>query len=652
LRTAAPFLLLLAGCRLGMAEPHWTDQLDPGGVCRQVNLLDGLDETDTAELHALFACLNRTGNLEPLAGMDAAMEAHSRTDEPIGLTVIKLSNRLPASGFDVFGLAGKALQALQGRGDEAELILRMTVEAMYGRSYTTVAESVTLNSPEELDRGLIRPALPLVSALAQTMLDDGDDIPDLMVSMLESDRVDAATCTLAALLDADDPELAAVADHLLVAIGASIEAATQTDNDLWPEASGNSIRDLGAAVLSPAGPSGQDAVEALTPDLLVLLGDIEFRDRIAVGLSLAEARDQLDHLPTQLAHLMSVDVDGYPLVAGRDSALHAGIRMLHSGNTTVVCTFLGFDVSLFNLSETVIELLAEEGMDDITSLVDFLGSVLDLPLTELLLDQIASRGYCPPIDEQFLEDIKVLERFHDDEVQALLPMVQEFLNAVHPSRGTSRVPELLSILSIVYQRDLVPPLEEAVRDQASTQLAADAMTLLPHILNPETLVVDACPDGSEPLDFDTLWAIGSDALQVGQNGQTALQTMNPLLRVILEHPATWQTLDQAAALAQDTGAEIQHLPALTIAGLEAVEDTDEARSMLVTLLDDEQLRDPVLALAESQTLMDAVGSAGGEEEGPLPFAARLITSEAVTVMLQTVNMVLDSLGGSDQSASD
>ena len=42
--------------------------------------------------------------------------------------------------------------------------------------------------------------------------------------------------------------------------------------------------------------------------------------------------------------------------------------------------------------------------------------------------------------------------------------------------------------------------------------------------------------------------------------------------------------------------------------------------------------------------MAAVTAPTGEHEGPLPFVARLIRSDTVTVMLQTMSLLLDSLG--------
>ena len=96
-----------------------------------MNLADGLDEESTDELHALFDCLNRTGNLEALAELDQVMDEPTRSGDPIGLAVIEMSNRLPSTGLDVFGLAGKALQALQDQLTDTQRVLHMTVEALY-----------------------------------------------------------------------------------------------------------------------------------------------------------------------------------------------------------------------------------------------------------------------------------------------------------------------------------------------------------------------------------------------------------------------------------------------------------------------------------------------------------------------------------------
>ena len=57
--------LLMTGCGADSSEADWSDQVSPAGPCWEVNILDGLDESSTEELHGLFDCLNQGGNLDP-----------------------------------------------------------------------------------------------------------------------------------------------------------------------------------------------------------------------------------------------------------------------------------------------------------------------------------------------------------------------------------------------------------------------------------------------------------------------------------------------------------------------------------------------------------------------------------------------------------
>jgi hypothetical protein len=70
-------------------------------------------------------------------------------------------------------------------------------------------------------------------------------------------------------------------------------------------------------------------------------------------------------------------------------------------------------------------------------------------------------------------------------------------------------------------------------------------------------------------------------------------------------------------------------------------------AFIAGLLDDPALRDRALEVLESGDLRDAIMTAEPDTEGPLPFVARLVTSEAVTVMLQTIDLLFDTLGESD-----
>ena len=67
-RPLLPLLLVLAGCEFHDAGDDWHDQLVPDSPCYRVDLLDGLSEANTDELHDLYDCLDQ-GNFTALGGL-------------------------------------------------------------------------------------------------------------------------------------------------------------------------------------------------------------------------------------------------------------------------------------------------------------------------------------------------------------------------------------------------------------------------------------------------------------------------------------------------------------------------------------------------------------------------------------------------------
>ena len=65
---------------------------------------------------------------------------------------------------------------------------------------------------------------------------------------------------------------------------------------------------------------------------------------------------------------------------------------------------------------------------------------------------------------------------------------------------------------------------------------------------------------------------------------------------------------------------------------------------LAPLLTDEAVLGPALRLGESRALTDALGETSLTEEGPLPYAARLVTGGTLDAVLRTVDLVLGALG--------
>jgi hypothetical protein len=643
-------LLVLTGCGLGFPDAHWSDQLSPEGACWELNLADGIDESSTDEIHALFACLNRTGNLEAFSEVDQVMDVRTRSDRALGRTVAELMNRLPKSGYDLFGLAGKILQVIDKDHFDARLAMEMLVEALYARPYPEVAATVDLRSQAELDRGVIRPGIPLVATVAQTVLDNGEAIPDLAVSMLESDRLDDAACTLAGLFESQDPAVSAIGAHLLPRLGDALERIANSENDLWLDASGNSLRDFITVMLLESGADGQTAIEALSGDLKSLMSDARIQSRTRSAIAVADSRGDVARLPEQLLYLASVDVWGDPLLRGsaNPSALHVGLRMLHRGDVEVVCTIpiIGVGINLGNLSETIIRILAESNLTEVEDAVALLTLVLNEDITRSIAEEIAEGGYCDPIDTAFLADLTILERLQDEEITAMVPMLVDLLDVVYSEGEIDRIPELVDLLSGMYQRDLIEPFSELLRDTADAPLTADLTTIIGVMIDPDELMVDACPADSAPLDFDAVWAIALDGLNTTGTSDSPIEVLTPLLEATVDHSATWATIANLSALAQEDTARIQQLPQLYVDGLTLTEGSNPA-AFIADLLDDPALRDRALEVLESGDLRDAIMAAEPDTEGPLPFVARLVTSEAVTVMLQTIDLLLDTLGESD-----
>ncbi len=108
-------------------------------------------------------------------------------------------------------------------------------------------------------------------------------------------------------------------------------------------------------------------------------------------------------------------------------------------------------------------------------------------------------------------------------------------------------------------------------------------------------------------------------------------------------------IDNGAALASHPMARIHALPELAVA-LNATDSEGDLLSVIVDTVQDPALFRPVLAAIETPELRDAIIQATPDSEGPLPFITRLIISDTVTVMLQTVDLVLDSLGATEDTS--
>lgn len=653
LRVAA-CALLSGALALGVActpapSAGWTDQLAPAGPCYAVNLLDGLSEASTQELHDTYTCLNRQGLLTAFGGLDAAMDAPTRSGDPAGVELARGLNAALGQDLDVFGLFGTAREALELEGAPLERLVRAGVELLYARSWEQLRSgTVSLQPASSLDAGVIRPLLPAVRSMAGVALDDQAALDALVDDALDSAALLPLVHTAAALGQPKDAQLDQTLEQLPAHLGEAIERARDATNDRWAESSGDSLRDLAQKLLVDTGNDGRVALEHLADPLRELLPDTGLRARVRGAVAQLDREDRLEPLPAQLLYLAQVDVDGGSLSGGEDSALVALLRLVHDADGPMRCsvdlivTELTLDID--NLAVELLETLAEQDPDTVEGGVGLLGAVLGWGVSESVLNSVADSGVCDILDRQLVSDLGAIDRFNDPQSADLLVALLDVLGAFADGEP-SRVPELVDVLSTVYAFGAAEPLEEVLRDLGTAELVYDALELLPVLLTPEAyLDRGGLPPGVDLLDFEALWDLLGGLVALRGSGQSAVEELSPLLRAAMAQEGTWTALGNLAGLLQRADSEAAHLGD-ALPGLLALDPELALLQELAPALVDPAVLTPLLRVAESPEVMDALGQAELTAEGPLPFVARMVVGDTWEALLAWLDLALGALGG-------
>lgn len=634
-------LVLLAGCSFEGDPHHWSSQLIPSGPCWEVNLSDGLDQGSTGELHLLFECLNQSHNLDAFAGLDQAMDATGRDSRAIGLSFIDAFNALPAFGHDILVTATNALDLLDHLDEQADLLLQTIAELIYGQTYTSIALEFQDTQTGRLEQGVVAPALALISDCATPLLDHGDEGQAAALATLNSPFLDASLCTFIGLVSTDDPELAALAQDLIGNLGDAWLRTNNPDNDLWAGATGHAVQDMLSAI-DFAEP--RDSLGSIGLPLAVLLGDARVKENTRTLLQEAATAGSLLHIASQVQYLADVDVDGIPLrspSSGDISALQAGARLMAAANTDVECSvdlplLPPIEFSLGNLSVALLRRIANMDEEATVDAASLLSNALDYEFTQSILDGLVNAGTCPVFTETFMSDLQVLQRLNDPAVGDLVNILHRLLDAVYVEGEMDRLSEMVDLISGIHHQALLPPLEELLRDLGSSSLIADLTLTVETIIDPTALNTQHCPAGTTPLDFDLMWEGALIALQP----DFPHPAMRDVALVARNGSPLWTLLDNASALAVQDNAEIHKLPVLLVTALGY---TPQTPSLVSTLSGDPQLWRSALTIVENDDFISAINAESQEVEGPLPFIARLIVNDTVTVMLQTMDLLLDSL---------
>lgn len=628
-------LLLLLACS-PEGQTDWGTQREASGPCYRANLFDGLDETSTDELHDVYACLNQQDNLAPLAGLDQSMDATASSGDPVGIEFARGVNRLPEHDLDIWGFAETGLAFVQS--DEMGPIVEISVELLYARPYSQMGD-VELKSNSALDAGVLPPALPALRQSASAILDEDLEPLHLMGDALEAPEFDRMAHTLAHLQQC--PTTTDVVTSLPESLGDAIDETRDASNDHWPDASGDSFRDMAESLLVTTGNDGRIALEHLADPARVILEDEQARDRVLDAIQTLEDQDRLDSLPPELLYLTTVNADGQPLQPGQDSALVALLRLVHDANGEMTCGLdlwvTQLNVTLPNLSVSLLELVARLDPSVVDGGVDLMGTLLGFNLSKSVLKDIARSGLCDVFDEQVADDLDAVDRFNDPGAGDLLITFHVLLEALYDG-NESRIPELVDILATTHAFGASNPIEEVVKDVGARPLVYNVLDLLPALRDPEA----ACgPMGREPMKLSGLWDVAAAVFRV-ENGASNIERLAPVLQAALAQEGTYVALGNAAGLLQHNAAVTPTFMTLLPGLLELDPELELIRQLVPVLRDDWTTR-PLLMVAENPKVIDALGHAELADEGPLPFYARLVIGGTLDAALDMLDWALDLL---------
>lgn len=633
------FALMLGGCATPADQPDWRDQLVPDSPCYRVNLLDGLDESSTAEVRDTFACVDNGGQLDPYQPVVDALEAESRGGVPAGVEVARMVNALPAAGVDPWGLAGVAVRAIQDDRELTDDLLDLVLEGTYGEAAGKVrAGGVTLDDPAALSAGILVPMGPVVRDLATAALDDDLEGTRWAGEVLGTDESERWIRTFGALAASDDPDVRGVVDPLLVDAGRAIRDTRDASNDVASSASGDSLRDLAGVLVDG------DLLSDVAPEAGSILGDDTVRPKLATKLEDWHRRGHLQRVGAELKWLASVDVDGESLGRNEPSALQALIALLHDTNRPMKCSFdlwvTDLEVDLGNLAVAILDLLAGMDPDLVSGGVGILASILGWDLSESILEEIADSGACPALSQSVVINLHTLDLLADDRAYDLLVVTTEGLDVLKKGRE-DHIPDVADLLTTVQDDGGSAPIAELVRDVGDAPLVDDVVGLVPILADPASYGI------SDGVDLGDGLAAASALFLEDDGGKTAWEHACPLVRPVVARDETWVVVGRAGALLRQDGSVASQALDLVPRILDMDPDLQLAGDG-AALLGNPKIAGPMLRILETDGVLDEALATDGDRV-PLAFTADLVVDGTMDDLLAVVHTVLTALDGYRES---
>ncbi len=624
----------LTAC-LAPQTDDWMSQLAPDSPCFRVNLLDGLSTDTTAELHDLFACVNRSGDFDPLVPAVTQLDAPTDQGRPAGVALATVVNALPAAGINPFRWAGVLADALDAPDQPLAQLVDIGLELLYGQP----ASTVRTNGGGQVADGLLAPIAPALPAAVAALRADDQALVTTLAAALADPELDRWIHTADAWSASADPAVSTVVAALPADLADARLATLDPSNDRWTGASGDSLRDVYATWVT-----GDDPVlPAIADETSAILSDALTRDRLEADLARFAADGTLAAAVDGAGWMSTVDVDGGPLTAGEWSALARFVRLLADTNQPMDCSvdllLTQIDFSFGNLAVSTLKLIADVDPSTLQTTGAIYGLLFGNAVGEFVLDQAADLGVCPGLTPQVVDDLAAVEQIADPQAAALLTVLVAAIDALEEGE-VDRVPALADLADDLYEAGGLLPAEELIRDVAATALIDDVAAALPPLADPQAYGLTA--QGAPAADLQAAltvasWVVDRDPA----TGQTGFDALQPLLVAFGAEDGSWLALDRGAALlaapdsALGDGVQLVH----------ALVALDPALTLLhdvAAVAGDRTVTAPALEAAATAPLVDA---AVDPAPGAAPdFLGRLARDGTLDDLLRLIDLVFGLVG--------
>ena len=620
--------LFLAGCVAsglpGAVEPTGEGATNP---CLKANLLDGLSETETGELRALWGCLNLHRGFDELEPIIAALE--TGTVRGGGAAEFELARAINgvAPSADLVGWLQQTAHLLQEEDVFLLHVVHTVAEWTYGDPWPQVeaawgAGGGSYASPGATDAGLVAPLFPVLGTLGGAVLDTGQvpAIADALADMAAMDQLADGLDTVARMVEGPDVLLF---QNMPVASAGYLEAS------LGPGGR-NTLLDALEALTTPSdGLGGESPLVAALPPVDAIVDDVAARERLVDALGALYAQGLLDELPGQLHRLTTVDAQGSGLDSGERTALEALLALIEAADRPVDCVLLGVD----NLSVFLLETVASWQPDNVAFLIE-----ASEDLVQLVID--LGGPICSGIDPQLGAFAPSLVRLAESgALESLIPI----LDALDQS---SRVPEAVELLSAVERGGASEAVALHGRQVLDGPFLGNLLEILGAFVDPQ----DPVSRGDIQSLLEVLDRVVSPPLS-GDYGAAPLGLMDAPLRatVAAHHDLLSDWLLQWAVLLRTEGSEsnefFEH-----IAPLLAIDPDLDFLQTIGTLVGQHETLESLMLLAENDEVRAALAAGRGrrsEQVGLLGFVGRTASDgslEAALVLLSWTAEALDLIG--------